>query len=326
MGDLNINLLNYEAHSDTNEFINSMVSHYLLPQNLQPARVTDHSATIIDNIFTNATEFDTVSGNILNQLADHFSQFLVIKKLPITHKDATYQYDYSNFEKDKFLADFLKINWNETQNFMPADVNGMFYICHEKVTKFVRDHVPLTKLSRKKLSSRLKPWISIRVEYMMAKRDKYLRKFNRTKSMDMEHLCKKFRNKVVSEIREGKIDYYSQYFTRDETNMIMLWSGIHSVVNFGSNVGSRTSSLTHDGLKIDDSKKIANIFNEVFVNTAQKINGKIPRTRKLPLDYLSSRSDESFFISPVPPDEIKVIVSCSIFFFTITMPYALARP
>ena len=110
MGDFNINLLNYESHSDTNEFINTMVSHYLLPHILQPKRVTDHSATIIDNIFTNATDFEALSGNILNQLADHFSQFLILKRLPITHKDAAYyQYDYSNFDKDRFIANFSKI-------------------------------------------------------------------------------------------------------------------------------------------------------------------------------------------------------------------------
>ena len=37
------------------------------------------------------------------------------------------------------------------------------------------------------------------------------------------------------------------------------------------------------------TQKMANIFNEVFVNTAQKINEKIPRTKTLPLDYLSSK-------------------------------------
>ena len=31
MGHFNINLLNYESHSDTNEFLNNMISHYLLP-------------------------------------------------------------------------------------------------------------------------------------------------------------------------------------------------------------------------------------------------------------------------------------------------------
>ena len=107
----------------------TMVSHYLLPHILQPSRVTDHSVTIIDNIFTNATEFSTVSGNILNQLADNFSQFLVIKKLPITHKDpAYYQYHYSNFDESKLLADLSKINWNDTQDIMLGDVNEEFSI------------------------------------------------------------------------------------------------------------------------------------------------------------------------------------------------------
>ena len=77
MGDVNINLLNYEPHRDTNEFINSLVSHCLLPHILQLTIVTEHSATVIDNIFINSTDFGTTSGNILNQLADHFSQFLV---------------------------------------------------------------------------------------------------------------------------------------------------------------------------------------------------------------------------------------------------------
>ena len=109
MGDFNINLLNYESHSNTNELINSMVSHHLFPHILQPTRVTDQSVTIIDNSFTNATEYDTISGNILNRLTDHFSQFLM-KKISVVHKDATYcKYDYSNFDKDKFISDFSKI-------------------------------------------------------------------------------------------------------------------------------------------------------------------------------------------------------------------------
>ena len=70
MGDFNINLLNYESHNE-----NSMVSHYLLPHILQPTRVTDHSATIINNIFTNTIELNTVSGNILNRWQTIFHSF-----------------------------------------------------------------------------------------------------------------------------------------------------------------------------------------------------------------------------------------------------------
>ena len=45
MGDFNLNLLNCESHSETNDFLNCMVSHYLLPYILHPTRVTDHSAS-----------------------------------------------------------------------------------------------------------------------------------------------------------------------------------------------------------------------------------------------------------------------------------------
>ena len=129
---------------------------------------------------------------------------------------------------------------------------------------------------------------------MMTKRDKYLRKFNRTKNLDMEYLCKKFRNKVVSEILGSKKDYYEQYFTKHKSNNKMLWSGIRSIINCKSNAGSNISCLHHDHIKVDDSKKMANIFNNVFVNTAHKINEKICCTRKSPLDYLSSKNSQSF--------------------------------
>ena len=80
-GDFNINLLNYESHSDTNIFLNSMVYKYFLLYILDPTRVMDHSATVIDNIFSNNFEYETVSGNIIKQIADHFPQFKHLKKL-----------------------------------------------------------------------------------------------------------------------------------------------------------------------------------------------------------------------------------------------------
>ena len=90
---------------------------------------------------------------------------------------------------------------------------------------------------------------------MIAKRDKYLKRFNKTHSLDMEYLYKKFRNKVVTEIRKSKNDYYADYFTKHKNNVKMLWSGIRSIVNSKSNLGSSISSLIHNGTKIEDSKK-----------------------------------------------------------------------
>ena len=117
MGDFNTDLLQYDLHSYTNDFVNSMISHSFLPYILQPSRVTDHSATIIDNIFSNITDFETLSGNITALVNDHFAQFLLIKKCYISYKSCRYYiYDYSNFAKEKFIHDFSLLDWSYLHN------------------------------------------------------------------------------------------------------------------------------------------------------------------------------------------------------------------
>ena len=112
MGDFNINLLSYEHHTETNDFINSMVSHYLLPYILHPTRVTDHSSTVIDNILSNVNEYGTITGNIINQIADHFAQFLLLKRININHKNTNfYQYNYSDFNKENSKLTFSIMNF-----------------------------------------------------------------------------------------------------------------------------------------------------------------------------------------------------------------------
>ena len=55
-GNFNINLLNYESHTPTDEFINNLGVFCYQPHIIQPIRITDHSATLIDNIYFNSIE------------------------------------------------------------------------------------------------------------------------------------------------------------------------------------------------------------------------------------------------------------------------------
>ena len=51
LGDFNINLLNYNEHQPTNEFLDSLISNSIISYILLPTRLTSHSKTLIDNIF-----------------------------------------------------------------------------------------------------------------------------------------------------------------------------------------------------------------------------------------------------------------------------------
>lgn len=52
LGDFNVDLLKTDSHRLTNVFYNCMSSHHLLPVITRPTRITNHSSTLIDNIFT----------------------------------------------------------------------------------------------------------------------------------------------------------------------------------------------------------------------------------------------------------------------------------
>ena len=51
MGGYNINLLKYGDNEDITTFLKLMLSNFLLPQILQPTRITTKSETLIDNIY-----------------------------------------------------------------------------------------------------------------------------------------------------------------------------------------------------------------------------------------------------------------------------------
>ena len=76
LGDFNINLLNYNEHQPTNEFLDSLASNSIIPYILQPTRLTSHSKTLIDNIFSNVLSCETISRNITATISDHLPQFL----------------------------------------------------------------------------------------------------------------------------------------------------------------------------------------------------------------------------------------------------------
>ena len=81
LGEFNINLLNYNVHNPTNEFLDSLASNSFLNYLLQPTRITSHSKTLIDNIFTNLILPDSLCGNLTATISDHLPQFLIVPNI-----------------------------------------------------------------------------------------------------------------------------------------------------------------------------------------------------------------------------------------------------
>ena len=99
-------------------------------------------------------------------------------------------------------------------------------------------------------------------------------------SVVTENLHKKFRNRIVSENRKSKIQYYDSYFQQNKANMKMLWTGTKEIINTKSkSLLQNTSQLIVGGKICNDPQQIANIFNHFFVDVPNQVCSKIPRTK-----------------------------------------------
>ena len=59
----------------TKHFLDTMYSLGLYPLIDRPSRITSHSSSLIDNIFTNAKYYNSVSGLLINDITDHLPIF-----------------------------------------------------------------------------------------------------------------------------------------------------------------------------------------------------------------------------------------------------------
>ena len=124
LGDYDINLLNYDSHELTAGFVNSLYSYGFVPLINRPTRITPHSATIIDNIFTNNHEALTKSyqGVLVTDLSDHFPDFHINQTLMSIEQDVFIvkrSFTAKNkhaFHEDLGAVDLHPIyNWSGTQ-------------------------------------------------------------------------------------------------------------------------------------------------------------------------------------------------------------------
>ena len=70
-GDFNVDLLQFDKHGATNDFIDEIYTLGLHPLITRPTRITSHSKTLIDNIFTSDLSSQIHSGLIINDMSDH---------------------------------------------------------------------------------------------------------------------------------------------------------------------------------------------------------------------------------------------------------------
>ena len=79
MGDFYIDLLKTESCDISDRFSEQLFTSSFLPLITRPTRITEYTATLMDNIFTNDIEQieSSKNGLIFTDLSDHFPIFIL---------------------------------------------------------------------------------------------------------------------------------------------------------------------------------------------------------------------------------------------------------
>ena len=57
MDDFNLNLINFQHHQNTGEFLHGLHSNMFFPMMTRPTQITSHAATLLDNSYFSQTSF-----------------------------------------------------------------------------------------------------------------------------------------------------------------------------------------------------------------------------------------------------------------------------
>ena len=157
LGDMNIDLLKHHTHLQTGRYLDMLYSHNLLPVITKPTRITSHTATLIDHIYTNTVN-RLISGVIPVDISDHFSIFCTVETSLKKQNGQFYLRDYSKFSPEAYLQDISAVDWDvifaQSNNLHEATAR-----CIGTLKSIVNKVAPLKQVSRSKQKQLQKPWI-----------------------------------------------------------------------------------------------------------------------------------------------------------------------
>jgi hypothetical protein len=150
MGDFNVDLLQYGSHRPTQNFVNSIFSNYHRPLINKPTRITDTTATIIDNIISNNLDDDMSCGILFTEITDHFPIFQV-SSLKDTHQP---QHCANQSRRiinaggiARFSYDLVETDWSDVLS--NEDPNQAFNLFHSKYTSMYDANFPVQQVKSK---------------------------------------------------------------------------------------------------------------------------------------------------------------------------------
>jgi len=308
MGDMNIDILKYNTHDKTNSFIDNIMARSFMPKILKPTRISQTSATLIDHIYTNDNFPLSISGIIINDVADHFGVFHIQNNItrhsPLIIKPTRI---YSENNISKFInllqqTDFTDILQTDCPEVSYQKFIRLYSLAHESA-------FPLKVIHKNKKYIKKEAWMSAGLMTSMRTRIKlYAKKLRKPTEHNIDRY-KSYNNQYNKLKRLMKMTYYKNLIEENRHNIKRTWSILNETINKHGKKSNFPQSFLIDNKEESNNSNIVNAFNAFYSRIGKTTAENVPTGHRLYTEFLTNPSVNSIFIEPVEPFHVLEIIN-----------------
>ena len=307
LGDYNINLLD---QAESSNLTNELFSYGYMPLIDRPTRITPISSTLIDNIFTNVHDRRLTSGVWIADIADHLPIYALLPHTNIQHNinpddKFVYKRIYSDENMNVFKTAMHTNDWSTVYN--TDGVNNKYNAFCSVLNKCIDEFFPERKI-KINTKSETKPWISHSLVNSIKKKNAMYKNYLKSRSPILLERYKKYKNKLVTIIRNAEKLYYSSKLQMVKDSMSKTWKLLNKMTG-RSKPRETINQIEINGQVTDNQQEIADKFNDYFINVGPTLANQVPTTDTKPLEFLEHTCQNSIFLNPVTEEEVGDIIS-----------------
>ena len=288
------------------EFQSTALSHCLHPKITLPTRITSTSATIIDNIFSNFLDRDSIAKIIIDDISDHLPIYLSLigcycdSRNQVTHPLRI----QSDANKMNFVNTLMKEDWSDVLCYCSkGDVTRAYSSFINRYYSSYDSCFPVASKRRTCCPYR-KPWMTPGLLNSYKKKNTLYRTFLAKPSAYNKSKFISYRNKF-KRIKEAAItNYYSTKFCEYENNGKKTWDLLKRLLSGNTRHPSLSTFYDSDCQPMTTPAEIANAFNIYFSSIGCDLARKIAPCCRHHREYLKNPVPQSMLLLNVIPDEI----------------------
>ena len=307
LGDFNIDLLKFDVHNPTNNFLNNNISLGLLPYITKPTHITKTNASLIDNIYSNSNSILNTF-IIIDDISDHFPYGIIDSLKPITKQPSTITTHDINKESALKLKDLLtKTNWDTVTNSnnLESSFNSFFKLI--KNATDVSFPLKTVKLSKTKRTS---PWMTSALKVSSKNKDKLLKRKLKSPNIQNIENYQNYKNLYNKLCKKAETLYFNNQFDLYSKDIKNTWKTIN--VAIGRKIKKRVDipDLFRENNEFFSGKEqISEGFCDFFTEIGPKLRSKLPKTNINFKNFLPPKIQTSFNFNNVTEEDVLMNIS-----------------